>query len=432
MWQGARTSTAATRCPRCFWPRTVAGWSGGLAAAVAMAAVQLSRMVGPADPTTSSAAVLIYVFAGAVAGWAIGVLREADRIRREAEEALAREQLVRARAEERAEMAAHLHDSVLQTLALIQRDSANESEVSVTRTPPGAGTPSLVVRTETTEGIGGAFGEQHAPDVRRCRGYPPRPHRFGHRGRCRRAQPSTESLVQAAREAIVNAAKHSGADRVAVYAEALPERVTVFVRDRGRGFDFESVSIDRRGIRESIIKRLERSGGRASVASKIGEGTEVELVIERMTVRVFIVDDHDLFRSGVRAGLGDTVDIVGEASEVGAAVEMINERVPDVVLLDVHMPAGGGKAVIEGVREQNPAVEFLGFVGIRCSGRRRGHRACRGARLRDQDNLGGRPQGGDRQSGRRPRGVLAAIGRVRAQRFLVDTGRPKSIRNWIS
>ena len=78
-----------------------------------------------------------------------------------------------------------------------------------------------------------------------------------------------------------------------------------------------------------------------------------------MTVRVFIVDDHDLFRSGVRAGLGDTVDIVGEASEVGAAVEMINERVPDVVLLDVHMPAGGGKAVIEGVREENAAIEFL-------------------------------------------------------------------------
>ncbi|MGZ5383159.1 MAG: response regulator [Acidimicrobiia bacterium] len=78
-----------------------------------------------------------------------------------------------------------------------------------------------------------------------------------------------------------------------------------------------------------------------------------------MTIRVFIVDDHDLFRSGVRAGLGESVDIVGDASEVQAAVEMINERVPDVVLLDVHMPAGGGKAVIEGVKKLNPAVEFL-------------------------------------------------------------------------
>jgi DNA-binding NarL/FixJ family response regulator len=78
-----------------------------------------------------------------------------------------------------------------------------------------------------------------------------------------------------------------------------------------------------------------------------------------MSVRVFIVDDHDLFRSGVRVGLGETVDIVGEASDVAAAVELINERTPDVVLLDVHMPAGGGKAVIEGVKPENPAVEFL-------------------------------------------------------------------------
>ena len=254
------------------------GMVGGLSAAVAMAAVQLSRLVGPADPTTSSAAVLIYVVAGAVAGWAIGVLREADRIRRKAEEALAREQLVRARAEERAEMAAHLHDSVLQTLALIQRDSANESEVL-----------SLARRQERElrawlygQGDGrdaGAFAEGMR---RMCAGVEDAHHisidlvTVGDT----ETTPSTESLVQAAREAMVNAAKHSGADRVAVYAEALPERVSVFVRDRGRGFDYESVPIDRRGIRESIIKRLERSGGRASVVSRIGEGTEVELVIE--------------------------------------------------------------------------------------------------------------------------------------------------------
>lgn len=78
-----------------------------------------------------------------------------------------------------------------------------------------------------------------------------------------------------------------------------------------------------------------------------------------MSIKVFIVDDHDLFRSGVRAGLGETVDIVGEASDVAAAIELINERAPDVVLLDVHMPAGGGRAVIEGVKPQNPDVEFL-------------------------------------------------------------------------
>ncbi|HEY3428970.1 MAG TPA: response regulator transcription factor [Acidimicrobiia bacterium] len=76
-------------------------------------------------------------------------------------------------------------------------------------------------------------------------------------------------------------------------------------------------------------------------------------------IRVFIVDDHDLFRVGVRAGLGPDIEIVGEASEVGPAVEMISERVPDVVLLDVHLPGGGGRFVIEGVRRKHPEVAFL-------------------------------------------------------------------------
>ncbi|MGH8958066.1 MAG: response regulator [Acidimicrobiia bacterium] len=76
-------------------------------------------------------------------------------------------------------------------------------------------------------------------------------------------------------------------------------------------------------------------------------------------IRVFIVDDHDLFRVGVRAGLGPDIEIIGEASEVGPAVDLINERIPDVVLLDVHLPGGGGRFVIEGVRRKHPEVAFL-------------------------------------------------------------------------
>jgi DNA-binding NarL/FixJ family response regulator len=76
-------------------------------------------------------------------------------------------------------------------------------------------------------------------------------------------------------------------------------------------------------------------------------------------VRVFIVDDHDLFRAGVRSQLPDTVDVVGEASEVDAAIELIGEREPDVVLIDVHMPGGGGRTVISSVRETHPDVRFL-------------------------------------------------------------------------
>ncbi|HEY3701364.1 MAG TPA: response regulator transcription factor [Acidimicrobiales bacterium] len=75
--------------------------------------------------------------------------------------------------------------------------------------------------------------------------------------------------------------------------------------------------------------------------------------------RVFLVDDHHLFRSGVRTELGDEVEVVGEADEVGAAVELILERAPEVVLLDVHFPDGGGQAVLEAVKPDHPEIRFL-------------------------------------------------------------------------
>lgn len=76
-------------------------------------------------------------------------------------------------------------------------------------------------------------------------------------------------------------------------------------------------------------------------------------------LRVFVVDDHHLFRAGVRAEIGDAVDLVGDASDVEAAVDLIGERKPDVVLVDVHMPGGGGAAVIRRVGHQHPDVRFL-------------------------------------------------------------------------
>ena len=78
-----------------------------------------------------------------------------------------------------------------------------------------------------------------------------------------------------------------------------------------------------------------------------------------MTVRVFLVDDHQLFLSGVRAELEGDVEVVGTASEVGSAIEMIRERAPDVVLVDVHMPEGGGTRVIRDVHATHPDVLFL-------------------------------------------------------------------------
>jgi DNA-binding NarL/FixJ family response regulator len=75
--------------------------------------------------------------------------------------------------------------------------------------------------------------------------------------------------------------------------------------------------------------------------------------------RIFLVEDHAVFRAGVRAELGDAVEVVGEADEVEAAIELINERVPEVVLLDVHLPGGGGQAVLAGVLPVHPEVRFL-------------------------------------------------------------------------
>jgi DNA-binding NarL/FixJ family response regulator len=75
--------------------------------------------------------------------------------------------------------------------------------------------------------------------------------------------------------------------------------------------------------------------------------------------RVFLVDDHALFRAGVRSELGDAVEVVGEADDVEPAVELISEREPDVVLLDVHLPGGGGQLVVEAVHDRHPSVRFL-------------------------------------------------------------------------
>jgi DNA-binding NarL/FixJ family response regulator len=75
--------------------------------------------------------------------------------------------------------------------------------------------------------------------------------------------------------------------------------------------------------------------------------------------RIFLVEDHAVFRAGVRAELGDAVDVVGEADEAAAAIELISERIPDVVLLDVHLPGGGGQAVLRGVLPHHPEVQFL-------------------------------------------------------------------------
>ncbi len=184
------------------------------------------------------------------------------------------EHTARIRLEERAEVAARIHDSVLQTLALVQRHSADPARVA-----------SLARRQERELRrwlYGGGFGSastlvdalaEAAADVEEL-----------HDARIELASAgdtpldeSVSQLVLAAREAMTNAAKFSGADEISVYTEVDEGAVSVFVRDRGAGFDRASVPADRRGISESIEARMQRAGGTATIASAPGEGVEVEL-----------------------------------------------------------------------------------------------------------------------------------------------------------
>jgi DNA-binding NarL/FixJ family response regulator len=87
--------------------------------------------------------------------------------------------------------------------------------------------------------------------------------------------------------------------------------------------------------------------------------TSGEIPAPRGRPRIFLVEDHAVFRAGVKAELGDAVDVVGEADEADAAIELIVERLPEVVLLDVHLPGGGGLAVLRGVLPHHPEVQFL-------------------------------------------------------------------------
>jgi signal transduction histidine kinase len=175
-------------------------------------------------------------------------------------------------------VAAHLHDSVLQTLALIQKRATDPREVAgLARRQERELRSWLGERptAEAGESIAAAL-ERAAADVEERHRVPIEVVTVGDgpmEGRL-------EALVGAAREAMTNAAKFAGAERVDLYAEVDHGRAEVFIRDRGVGFDTEGIPADRRGLRDSIIGRMERHQGRVSITSELGAGTEVELVME--------------------------------------------------------------------------------------------------------------------------------------------------------
>jgi len=191
---------------------------------------------------------------------------------------LTTERTERIRLEERAEVAARIHDSVLQTLALVQRHAGEPARVAA------------VARRQERElrrwlygsGVGAAasLGDalaDAAADVEELHGVRIELAAAGDTP----LDDSLGQLVLAAREAMTNAAKFSGADEISVYSEEDGDAVSVFVRDRGRGFERSAVAVDRRGIAESIEGRMTRAGGTATITSVPGDGTEVELRLPR-------------------------------------------------------------------------------------------------------------------------------------------------------
>lgn len=190
---------------------------------------------------------------------------------------LASERRSRIRSEERAEMAAHLHDSVLQTLALIQRTDDPKRMVTLARaqerelrswlfeSDDGAGAETFRVAIE-----GAASHVEGTHDIPvEVVVVGDRPHDEWTRG-----------VIAVLSEAMTNAAQHSGADRVSVYVEADGQRIDAWVNDQGCGFDPDAIDSDRHGIADSIRTRVARLGGTVEISSEIGTGTEVHVGLE--------------------------------------------------------------------------------------------------------------------------------------------------------
>jgi signal transduction histidine kinase/phage shock protein PspC (stress-responsive transcriptional regulator) len=255
------------------WVRQSTGWGStlriaagaGLLAVAAIYVVTQERGWG-ALVDLGSATVIALTGVGLILGpWIGSLLADLTSERRE-----------RVRSQERADVAAHLHDSVLQTLALVQQNAGDP------------GTVATLARRQERDLRRWLYGDDLTPgdtlipalqaaaaDVEDAHRVPVEVVAVGDAS----ATSEIAALAGAAREAMTNAAKHSGAGRVDVYAEVGPVRADVYVRDRGIGFHLDEVADDRLGVRKSIVDRMERHGGTADIRSVPGEGTEIHLSV---------------------------------------------------------------------------------------------------------------------------------------------------------
>ena len=235
--------------------------------ALAIVALIASR-TSPAEALQGVATALLLLGGLALVAfpWVYRRWREQDEQRRE---------LIRS--QERAEIAAHVHDSVLQTLTLIQRNASDSTEVArLARTEERALRAWLYAPTGDPDRTFAAALQRDAADVEATYGATVDVVTVGEAV----LDPALGALLGAARESMVNAARHGGG-QVSVYAEVGDVTAEVFVRDRGAGFDPAAVPDDRHGLRDSVIGRMNRHGGTAEVRSAPDAGTEVRLRMPR-------------------------------------------------------------------------------------------------------------------------------------------------------
>lgn len=259
------------------WP-VVAAYSGGLRwalpGAIALGIEQFVVRLELGRGVSGSAFAIVFPFIALVAGWGFDKLREHSHLRSEAEARLGEALSERARLEERAELANRLHDSVLQTLHAIRVEAGDPDQVRY-------------------------LARQQERELRRTIEQFLSPHRESFRVALLGARDDVEdmhgvvidavvrddlpldtslnSAIEAAREAMLNSARHSGADSIDVYSEASDGVVTLIVRDRGEGFDPEAALHGGHGLAKSIIGRVEKVGGTVAVVSSPGQGTEVTI-----------------------------------------------------------------------------------------------------------------------------------------------------------
>jgi signal transduction histidine kinase len=186
------------------------------------------------------------------------------------------EREARIREQERAELAAMIHDQVLHTLALIQRNSTDIKEVQRLARGQERSLRNWLYKptASPTEKFAAAL-EQAAAEVEDTYAIEVETVVVGDT----QCDERVTALVAAAREALVNAARHAGVETVSLYAEVEADQLSVFVRDRGAGFDLDQVEESRHGVRGSIIGRMKRHGGRSEIRSAPGDGTEVRLTM---------------------------------------------------------------------------------------------------------------------------------------------------------